>query len=589
MMIKTLLLIFSFLSITCQASTTNHPNIVIIIADDLGWADVGYHNQKLFTPNIDELATIKLENYYTHPTCTPSRASLLTGKYSFNIGLNVAMLPLNPYGIDEQHVTLPQKLKEYNYTNYYIGKWHLGHAKKNYTATRKGFDYFYGIYNGMAHHEEQRMDRFYDLRENFNNVKNQNRVYSTHLYTSRAIDIINNSVNNMFMILSYQALHTPLTVPDKYVNMEPCKKIINHNRRIYCGMLMTIDESIANITRTLKDKNMWDNTIILFTTDNGGQVWAGALNDPLRGLKHSFYEGSIRGVAFLGGGYIELFQKTQTEYHGLMHISDIMPTMLGFIGMQNNKTITLTGMNFDGMNMAELIKKSQCPVSKIIVPYYSDNEFTIRDEKYKIIVNHFGDDHKYENYDNSKLIGRNIFDQFIYFVTLHISNNNSLLREVLQEIRMLIYATLRNIIIMNDNSSALKIYNIEWDQGEDNNICLDPKNYNLCQQIYTDFIKRTNFTFAKNYPNNDMDPNYRHNCTNIYGVCFMDSWIPDETDIKTIKKTKFRSYYYGHLFKKSKYKLLFIVLILILCMVFIIMLLYWIIKKLIFKVHAILK
>lgn len=511
-------------------------NIIIMLFDDMGWADVGYHNPKIKTPNLDEMAKIRLENYYTHPTCSPSRVSLMTGKFSFNVGINKAMLGMNPYGIEKEYTTMSGITKENNYTNYYIGKWHMGHSKRSYTPLGKSFDYFYGMLGPMGDHYENKLETLHDLRENDKLLLNINKEYSTHLYTSKAIDIIKNhsKINNqdMFMIISHQVLHTPLMVPDKYLEMESCRNIINRNRRNYCGMLMTIDESIKNISMALKESGMWDNTYIFGTTDNGGQTWSGALNQPLRGIKNTLFEGGVKGVAFIGGGRIQEYY----DYHGLMHISDVMPTLLGLTGISVNNSI-------DGHNLAQNIREKTCPHDRIIVPYLVGQEMTARNNKYKIIMNHHSDEYKYKDYDHELYVGETLFDKAVYFITEIIPDKIVFLKEVVRELRILT----RKLIYKQPD---IRLYRIDIDHQEDNDLCLENKD--LCLEIVNDFMSKIDTSNVKDLPYDDMDINFKHDCDNEYKKCFLTSWIDDDHDINNVKKVKFLRFYTRYLRKNYR-------------------------------------
>ncbi|VBB18337.1 hypothetical protein YASMINEVIRUS_800 [Yasminevirus sp. GU-2018] len=552
------------------------PNIMIIIADDLGWADVGYHNKNISTPNIDALAQVRLENYYTHPTCTPSRSALMTGKYSFYTGLHNAMLGLNPYGIDDHHLTIAQKLKPHSYKSYYIGKWHLGHAKIKYTPTRKGFDYFYGIYNGMANNYEQRLETFHDLHENEHVAMNRDKVYSTHLYTQKFIDKMNEfkveresgtNHSNLFMVLSYQALHTPLEVPDKYLDTD-CKSIINTNRKNYCGMLMTVDESIKNITDALKQNGMWNNTIIFFTTDNGGQTWSGALNYPYRGMKHTLYEGGVKGVGFFGGGYFDrlgsasnnqfsskIVSHDPVDFYGLMHIADIAPTILGFANITDryiNKTKESNESicdhedgGYSGDNMMKFIVNQQSKPNKMVVPFFLDGQITARDGRYKIIINHHGDSHTYDNYDNNTLIGDGVINKMFYLLTELIPEDAIFWKELVREARLLLRDGVQKLLFVKPKQYL--IYDLDTDPYENNDLCESTTNTEWCNATFHDFITRINshinISGVHNYPFDDMDPAYKHNCNNVHNTCFSNSWIHDDVDVKTLPKTNFLRFY----------------------------------------------
>ncbi|XP_062502311.1 arylsulfatase B-like isoform X2 [Corticium candelabrum] len=271
-------------SVVCLLSTK--PSILLIIADDYGFHDIGYHDSEIRTPVLDKLAGegVKLENYYVQPICTPTRSQLLSGRYQIHTGLQHGIIwPAQPNGIPLNDTLLPQKLKELGYATHAVGKWHVGFFKKDYTPTQRGFDSFFGYLTGSEdYYTHTRRNGFpgwpecknwegVDLHHNEKVVRTENGTYSTHLFTQKVIDIINqhNTDHPLFVYLPFQAVHEPLQVPESY--LMPYMHIEDHNRRIYAGMVSAMDEGVGNITKALRTKGIMNNTVIIFSTDNGGQ------------------------------------------------------------------------------------------------------------------------------------------------------------------------------------------------------------------------------------------------------------------------------------------------------------------------------
>ncbi|KAH6937948.1 hypothetical protein HPB50_005460 [Hyalomma asiaticum] len=228
------------------------PHIIIILADDLGWADVSFHGSpQIPTPNLDALAAdgVVLNNYYVHPTCTASRAALMTGLYATRYGLqNVPIQPGEPYGLDLSYTLLPQHLKRLGYETHLIGKWHLGSYRYEYTPTRRGFDSFYGFYYGhqdyythtLHHYQNGRQVAGLDLWNGTKPALDALGVYGTELFTKKAVRLIENLDKSkpQFVYLSHQAPHSgnydvPLQAQKK--NMDKFPYIGENNRTIYAG------------------------------------------------------------------------------------------------------------------------------------------------------------------------------------------------------------------------------------------------------------------------------------------------------------------------------------------------------------------
>ncbi|XP_066271866.1 arylsulfatase B-like [Branchiostoma lanceolatum] len=334
-------------------SASGKPNIVFILADDYGWNDIGYHGSVIRTPNLDRLAAegVKLENYYVQPLCSPSRCQLLTGRYQIRFGLQHSLIwPPQPSGLPLDEVTLPQRLREGGYSTHIVGKWHLGFYKEEYKPTNRGFDTFYGYLTGGEDYWTHRQVgglpgqpqtwSGLDLRDQDRPVTDQNGTYSTHLFVNKAIEIIAQQDKNkpMFLFLSFQAVHTPLQAPAEDISRY--SHINDSDRRVYAAMTTAMDEAVGKVADALKRHGLWDNSVLIFSTDNGGRVDKGGNNWPLRGWKGSLWEGGVRGVGFVNSPLIQSKGRTSDA---LIHISDWFPTLVGIAGGSTNGTKPLDG------------------------------------------------------------------------------------------------------------------------------------------------------------------------------------------------------------------------------------------------------
>jgi len=314
---------------------SSRPNIVLLLADDLGYNDVSWHNTRVLMPHLDKLARsgIILQQHYSQPSCTPSRGALLTGRYPINIDLHPgAIFPQVPFGLPTQHPTLADQLRSSGYSTHAVGKWHLGFCNKKYLPTSRGFDHHYGFWLGAQGYYSHKRDRGYDLRSDLDIVHADNRTYSTDLFGYRAAKIITShrkSKDPLFLYLAFQSVHTPLQVPAEYQAMY--SGVRNTKRRKYLGMATAMDQAVGQVVKALKDSEMLENTVIVFMSDNGGPVDQGADNYPLRGSKGSLFEGGTRTPAFISG--YGLTPRTEPR---MFHITDWLPTLLDMTGIKSS-------------------------------------------------------------------------------------------------------------------------------------------------------------------------------------------------------------------------------------------------------------
>ncbi|XP_019860668.1 PREDICTED: arylsulfatase B-like [Amphimedon queenslandica] len=329
-------------------SSANSPNIILFVIDDLGWNDTSYQGSDIQTPNIDKLAEegIRLKQYYVQPLCSPSRSALLAGKYPYHLGLAHGVITNgHPYGLGLNETTIADHLKKGGYSTHAVGKWDLGMHKWEFTPTYRGFDTFYGYYDADEDYYTHKVGGYLDFRNNTDPVKDEDGTYSTFLFTKAIEDAINAKSDSPFFIYgAYQSVHSPLEAPDTY--LEKCHSPYP-NRKIFCGMMLALDEGISNITSLLQTKGLLDDTIIILTTDNGGQTALGSSNWPLRGNKATVFEGGVRGISFV---WSTKLRKSNYDNNAMMHITDWYPTIIeGIAGM------TLDTKGLDGFNMWDTI------------------------------------------------------------------------------------------------------------------------------------------------------------------------------------------------------------------------------------------
>ncbi len=342
---------------TAAAQGAERPNIVHIVADDLGWKDVGFNGcTDIQTPNLDKLAAggARFTQFYVQPMCTPTRAALLTGRYPFRYGLQTAVIPsVSAYGLDTTEWLLPQCLKEGGYKTAIIGKWHLGHADEKWWPRQRGFDYQYGAMIGeldyFTHEEHHVLDWYRDNKP----VREQG--YTTQLLGNDAVRLIeaHDTSTPLYLYLAFNAPHTPYQAPQEYIDRY--KSIADPTRRTYAGMVSCLDDEIGRVVAALDKKGIRENTLIIFHSDNGGTknaMFAGVMadmskvkipcdNGPYRDGKGSLFEGATRVCAIANWpGHIK-----PQNVDGLIHAVDIYPTLAALAGASTAKCKPLDGVN----------------------------------------------------------------------------------------------------------------------------------------------------------------------------------------------------------------------------------------------------
>ncbi len=329
------------------AAEAPRPNIVFILADDLGYTDVGWHGSEIRTPHLDRLANegAKLEAFYVQPVCSPTRASLMTGRYPMRYGLQVGVVrPWAQYGLPLDERMLPAALKEAGYETAITGKWHLGTVTPEYLPTRRGFDHQYGHYNGALDYFTHIRDGGFDWHRN--DRVNRDEGYTTILIGDEAVRRVKerDKAKPLFLYVPFNAVHSPLQALDE--DLAKYAHIKDRKRQIYAAMMTCLDDQVGKIVRALDDEQLRDNTLILFSSDNGGPLNLGATNGDLRAGKGSLYEGGVRVCALANWpGKI----KAGAVVHEPIHIVDIYPTLLKLAGAALEQTLPLDGLDVWGV------------------------------------------------------------------------------------------------------------------------------------------------------------------------------------------------------------------------------------------------
>ncbi|XP_046553561.1 arylsulfatase I-like [Haliotis rubra] len=374
MRFSAVLALLAFSSCLKSSTAADKPHIIFIVADDLGWNDVGWINPDIQTPTLDRLARdgVILNSSYVQPLCSPSRNCFMSGKFPYHTGLQDKVVFIEqPKYMPADLITIPQRLKTLGYDTHMVGKWHLGFCNWKYTPTYRGFDTFMGYYAGMedyfTHVRDEVADYYgYDFRNMTDVYKDVQGEYSTYVFVKRAIDIIMNHDKSkpMYLYLPFQAVHGPLQVPAKY--SDRYSHIHDLNRMVYSGMVSALDDAVYNITTVLENLGFMDNLLLVFTTDNGGPPSHGANNWPLRGGKATLWEGGTRGAGFVYSK--TLLKKRGYTHPGMFHAVDWYPTLLDIAGGDSSQ------LDIDGMSQVDMILNGGSSVrNEFVYNIYDDH------------------------------------------------------------------------------------------------------------------------------------------------------------------------------------------------------------------------
>lgn len=345
------------------ASSATVKHILHIVADDLGYNDIGYHNSQISTPHLDDLREcgVHLDHFYAYKACAPSRASLLAGRYPFQMGI-YENADIDSNGLPANFTLLPELLRRAGFATHAVGKWHIGFRSESMTPTHRGFNTFFGFWHCCSDYythtfpESPRISSIpmLDLvrarrgggppRADFGCAGQ----YSTLLFANESVRIIraHDTTRPLYLYLSFQAVHGPMQVPENFKRryyhlgtahdsastLDGAMPRWHAGRKTLGGMVSAMDAAVGHVISAMRATKMWDRTLCLFHSDNGGALGMHD-NGPFRGGKFGLWEGGIRVTAVLGGPAMHDRAGTAGRtWHGIGHVADVLPTLLSAAG-----------------------------------------------------------------------------------------------------------------------------------------------------------------------------------------------------------------------------------------------------------------
>jgi len=397
--------------------TTTQPHIIWFIADDLGYSDIGAHGAEYATPNLDSIVQngLDLKSHYAMPLCSPTRASLLTGRHAYRMGLQATMTDIVKPGtathIPAAYKTIGNYFQDAGYLTRLYGKWHAGYSKLSYTPTKRGFDHHYGFYQYVIDYFTKETldsltgyDWFKDGEICWEDADTS--LYTTFILSDQIVsDLTEYAASTdehkkpLFMYIAFQNPHFTVEVPDTFTG--DCDNVLDEDRATYCKHVQALDYAVGQVLNALKSNGLYDNSVIALTTDNGalslglcgnpGHHSAAGSAYPFRGGKYTLFEGGVRTPAFISGNLIpsESVGKSTTQW---MHAVDWLPTLLHFTKDGSDIVINDGIDGFDMYNV--LFNNEDNPRSYLTlnidyrdsVKDYTDTAVIYGD--YKIIYNH---------------------------------------------------------------------------------------------------------------------------------------------------------------------------------------------------------
>lgn len=372
-----------------RSTDAKPPNVMILLADDLGWADVGYRGSDIQTPNINRLAKegMRLDRFYATPFCTPTRAALMTARDPIKLGVGHAVLMAwDNGGVSPTERFMSEDFKDAGYQTAMIGKWHLGHTIEQHTPNARGFDHFYGHFNTDVLYFDHTFAGGHDFQENGKTVSHEGE-YATDVHGNQATRFINeirDPDKPFFMYVPFLAPHSPIEAKEE--------DIAKYSHRIdtprapmktYAAMVDSLDQAIGTILDSLDAQGIADNTIILFFSDNGGYYNFGGVNKPLRGGKLEAYEGGVRVNAVMRWPDV---LPANTVNENVISVLDVYPSLMNATGITPGYTKKVDGLDrWDAVTGTGEKDRGEPLIFSSNVPIYNEFKYGVLDGPWKLV------------------------------------------------------------------------------------------------------------------------------------------------------------------------------------------------------------
>jgi arylsulfatase A-like enzyme len=369
---------------------TERPHIVYITVDDLGWKDVGYHGSSIRTPNLDRLANAgaRLEHFYVQPFSSQTRAAVLTGRYPIRYGLQTMQIQwFSGFGLPEDERTLAAALKETGYRTALIGKWHLGHARKEWWPMERGYERFYGHLTGEIDYlKKTDAGGRPDWWRNDKRIREEGYVTSLLAREASALIARHDVSSALFLHVAFAAPQAPHQAVKPFIDYYTSQ---DERLRLYRAMVTAVDEAVGDLLKALEQRGMLDHTLIVFHSTTGGGVnrkfpmgdgdtpSTVANNGPYRGGRGGLHEGGLRAAAFVWWPQ-QVQSASVTE---LIHCTDLYPTLIRLAGAAVEQTKPL-----DGVDVWGAIAQGQPSPRKEALLNVEDFRGAIRSGDWKLIV-----------------------------------------------------------------------------------------------------------------------------------------------------------------------------------------------------------
>ncbi|GMH90911.1 hypothetical protein TrVE_jg6116 [Triparma verrucosa] len=467
------------------------PDVLVIVSDDQGYADTAWTGP-FPTANLERLKneSTTLSNFYVHPVCTPTRAALLTGKYAGHSGMTGPLLLAAPCHLDDDGPSFGKEMKKRGYYNVLSGKWHLGHHAWKHTPVGHGFDEFHGVLNCCAaYYSKSYYHPLYghkiDWRNNTDAVAPAPPKHASEEFADRLIEVIRSTPKSqpLFMMFTFTAPHSPLQSEARHTEL--CAHVNTERRRIFCGLMMSVDEAVGRVRGAMEEAGRWENSLVTYFNDNGGNVWEGGRNYPYRGGKQSSFEGGARATSFIK--FPKSDQKLlPSDFKGLAHVSDVMPTILGYLDRQEGKEEPWqtgdddAGLGFD-ISLPLLQPEKPTPLRSSVLMSFepATGRLGFRFENWKLVAGAIGDPRRFEEpTSDSSWLGTGFHDR-VGEIIMHFQHGldedaSGTMDETVREVSVLVgahWGKILNFVGLSSNALPdVLLYDLSVDPYEDNNV-----------------------------------------------------------------------------------------------------------------------